>query len=292
MKNSHRLAELLNAPEILVVPGVFDAFAMLFAEAAGFSAVYLSGASLAYMQYGKPDVGLLSTTDVVAGLTRVSEPVDLPVIVDADTGFGNVLNVIQTVKRLERAGAAAIQIEDQVSPKRCGHLVGKTLIDSDEMIGKIRAAVDARSPTGPLIIARTDAIAVEGLGPAIERARRYAGAGADALFVEGPQDQEMLATIGRELGQTAPLMANMVEGGVTPLLSSDELQAMGYSLVIFPGSLARAYGFAAQALFGTLRRDGTTAAFRDRMMDFTQLNQFLKTEAFLALGQKYENATE
>lgn len=284
-------ARLARKP-ILVAPGVFDALGAALAEAAGFEAVYLSGASLAYTRLGRPDLGLLSVGELAEALLRIRERVDLPVIVDADTGFGNALNVQRTVRLLEGAGAAAIQIEDQVAPKRCGHLRGKALIATAEMVGKIRAALDARRDARTLIVARTDAIAVEGFEAALARASAYADAGADLLFVEAPRDAAELAAIPRRLGDRLPLLANMVEGGATPILSARELEALGYALVIFPGGLVRALARTARDFFASLAASGTTAPFRDRMLDFAGLNALLGTDALLEQAARYDPGEE
>lgn len=210
-------------------------------------------------------------------------------IVDADTGFGNALNVMRTVRLFESCGAAAIQLEDQTLPKRCGHLAGKTLVSTGEMLGKIRAALDARRSDATLIIARTDAIAVEGFDAALDRARRYAEAGADILFIEAPQSSAQMRTIAREFGHV-PLMANMVEGGQTRLKSAAELQAIGFSLAIFPGGMVRAVARTMQAYVTSLKAHGTTLPFRENMLDFNQLNELLGTADLLAHGAGYDAA--
>ncbi len=273
---------------IVVAPGVYDALTASLAASVGFEALYLSGAAIAYTKLGRPDIGLVSSSEVADALAHVCERVDTPVIVDADTGYGNALNVQRTVRLFERAGAAAVQIEDQTFPKRCGHLADKGVVPLREMIGKIHAAVDARRSQETIVIARTDAAAVEGLEPAIERARHYAEAGADILFVEAPRTREQLGAIVKALGHRAPLMANMVEGGQTPILAGPELEALGFRLVIFPGAVVRALAHAAQDLFEVLKRDGTTDAFRSRMFDFQALNAIVGTPAMLASGQRYE----
>ena len=278
------MRERLRQKPILVAPGVYDAFGALLAEQAGFEALYLSGASIAYTKLGRPDIGLVSVSEVEATLAAICDRVKLPVIVDADTGFGNALNVVRTVRQFERAGAAAIQLEDQAMPKRCGHLDGKTLVGSAEMAGKIKAAVDARKSA--LIIARTDAIAVEGLAPALERAGRYLEAGADVLFVEAPRSLEDMKRICATF--PVPLLANMVEGGKTPVLPAAQLQALGFALVIFPGGLARRLGHAAREYFEVLRREGTTASLRERMLDFEGINAVLGTPEMLKQGKKYD----
>ena len=196
----------------LVAPGVYDAFTALLAEQAGFDALYLSGASIAYTRLGRPDIGLVSVSEVISTIELITDRVGLPMIVDGDTGFGNALNVQRTVRGFERAGAQAIQMEDQSFPKRCGHLAGKKLIPAAEMVGKIHAAVDARRTDDFQIIARTDAIAVEGFDAALERAEMYAEAGADVLFIEAPRSLEQMGQIAGRFSARLPLLANMVEG--------------------------------------------------------------------------------
>lgn len=273
---------------IVVAPGVYDALTASLAASAGFEALYLSGAAIAYTKLGRPDLGLVSVTEVADALAHVCERVDTPVIVDADTGYGNALNVQRTVQLLERAGAAAIQLEDQTFPKRCGHLADKGVVPVREMVGKIHAAVDARRRDETIIVARTDAGAVEGFDAAIERARAYAEAGADILFVEAPRTREQLGAVAEALGNRAPLLANMVEGGQTPILSGSELEALGFRLVIFPGAIVRALAHAARDFYGVLKRDGTTDAFRDRMFDFAALNAIVGAPDMLARGRRYE----
>ncbi len=287
------LKQRLARPDILVAPGVFNAWSALLAERAGFEAVYLSGASIAYTRLARPDIGLVSFTEVLDTLATIRERVALPVIVDADTGFGNALNVRRTVALLERAGGGtggglAIQLEDQTSPKRCGHLDGKTLVPAAEMASKIRAALDARASGDTLVIARTDAVAVEGLAPALERAEAYLEAGADVLFIEALRSPgDMRAATARFAGR-APLLANMVEGGKTPLLPAAELQSLGFSIVIFPGGLVRALSRAAGDYLASLKATGSTAAFLDRMLDFSELNALIGTPEMLELGKRYD----
>jgi 2-methylisocitrate lyase-like PEP mutase family enzyme len=209
-------------------------------------------------------------------------------IVDADTGFGNALNVMRTVKLLAGRGADAIQIEDQTMPKRCGHLADKTLIAAGEMVGKIKAALDARPSEETLIIARTDAIAVEGLDAALDRAEAYRAAGADMLFIEAPRSEAEMQQICRRFRGRAPLMANMVEGGKTPLKNAAELQALGFALVIFPGGTVRTVAHCLEGYFASLKQHGSTVAYRDRMLDFNGLNQVIGTEEMLRLGKRYD----
>jgi 2-methylisocitrate lyase-like PEP mutase family enzyme len=277
----------LQGDHAVLAPGAYDALSALLMAQAGFAAIYVSGASIAYTQLGRPDIGLVSVTQVADVVARMRDRVAIPLIVDADTGFGNALNVQHTVRLFERAGANALQLEDQTSPKRCGHLSGKDLIGTSEMVGKIRAAVDARASAETLIIARTDAIAVEGFERALERANLYREAGADVLFIEAPQTAEQLERIGRGIGG-APMLANMVEGGRTPLRSLAELEAMGFRLVITPGALVRAVAHMAQSFLGTLREDGSTARFRERMLDFQEINGLLGLPDLMAEGERYD----
>lgn len=272
----------------VLAPGVYDAFSALMVERAGFEAAYLSGASIAYTQLGRPDLGLMSAKEVADTIARITERVDLPLIVDADTGFGNALNVIRTVKTFERAGAAAIQLEDQQLPKRCGHLSGKSLVSAGEMAGKVRAAVDARTSEDTLIIARTDAIAVEGFDRALERAEAYLAAGADILFVEAPADLDQMTAIAARFKGRAPLLANMVEGGRTPLRGAGDLGCAGFQLVITPGALVRALAFMADEFLTELKTHGATAGYRNRMLDFGQLNTLLGIEEMKADGDRYD----
>lgn len=282
------LKQRLAAPGITIAPGVYDALTALLVQQAGFPAAYLSGASIAYTRLGRSDIGLLGLDDVAQVTSCIRERVELPLIVDADTGFGNALNVMRSVRQLERAGASAIQLEDQTSPKRCGHLQGKSVIATREMVGKLRAAVDARRDEGTLIIARTDAVAVEGFDAALERAARYAEAGADLLFVEAVRSRDQMQQLNQVLGALCPLMANMVEGGMTPVTSAQELAEIGYRLVIFPGGTVRALTHALQGYLASLHTHGSTLPWRDRMLDFDALNAVIGTPELLALGQRYD----
>ncbi len=283
------LKESLSGSGIVVAPGIFDAFGARLVEQEGFSAAYLSGASIAYTRFGVPDIGLVDMGEVAATLSAITDRVSVPIVVDADTGFGNALNVQRTVRTFERAGAQAIQLEDQSLPKRCGHLAGKSLVSADDMVGKIKAALDARHDQSTLIIARTDAIAVEGFEQALDRAELYVDAGADILFVEAPSTEEEMKIVTRRFSDRIPLLANMVEGGRTPMHTAQELETLGYSLVIFPGGLVRAFAHMAKAYFSSLREHGGTGPFRDRMLDITQLNALLGTDDFLEHGARYDN---
>ena len=273
---------------VVVAPGVYDAFTALVAAQAGFATLYVSGAAIAYTRLGRPDIGLVSMSEVAQTVAMIRDRVASHLIVDADTGYGNALNVARTVREFERVGANAIQIEDQDFPKRCGHLDGKALIPAAEMCGKLRAALDARRARDTLIIARTDAIAVEGFDRAIERAVMYGEAGADVLFVEAPKTRDDLARMAGALSGSAPLMANMVEGGKTPPLSAAELEAVGFTLVIFPGGIVRAFGHLASEYYASLAKHGSSEPFRSRMLDFAGLNDLIGTPELLALGKRYE----
>jgi len=281
------LARRLRRPPILIAPGIYDALTALIAERAGFEALYISGAAIAYSRLGRPDIGLVSLTEVVQTVALIRDRAGAHLIVDADTGYGNALNVQRAVRLLERAGANAIQIEDQDFPKRCGHLDDKSLILPHEMAGKIKAAVDARTSRATLIIARTDAVAVEGFDAAIARATLYRDAGADMLFVEAPRQHDELSRIGTKLGQSVPLMANMVEGGKTPILPASELEALGFALVIFPGGAARALAKTAEEFYASLKLHGSTELFRARMLDFEAINRLVGTPEMLERGARY-----
>jgi 2-methylisocitrate lyase-like PEP mutase family enzyme len=284
------LRQRLSRPPILIAPGVYDPLTALIAQRAGFEALYVSGAAIAYTRLGRPDIGLVSMSEVIDTVELIRDRVSAHLVVDADTGYGNALNVLRAVRLLERAGANAIQLEDQDFPKRCGHLDDKTLIPELEMVGKIKAAVDARASAETLIIARTDAVAVEGFDRAVARAALYREAGADMLFIEAPRQRDELGRIGAMFGKSLPLMANMVEGGKTPILPASELAALGFAFVIFPGAIVRALAKAAEEFYGSLKANGTTEPFRARMFDFTALNELIGTPEMIALGQHYEAA--
>lgn len=282
------LRQRLAMKPILVAPGGYDALSVSLIERAGFEAAYLSGASIAYTRFGRPDIGLVGMSEVAEVVAQIRDRVELPLIVDGDTGFGNALNVQRTVRAFERAGASAIQLEDQQSPKRCGHLSGKTLVTRREMAGKIRAACDARASNDFLIVGRTDALALEGLAAALDRADAYLEAGADVLFVEALPDIESMRQANRRFAGRAPLLANMVEGGRSPMLPAPELEALGFSIAIFPGAMVRVQTWAAQEYLATLAREGTTDSLRSRMLDFGALNALLGTEDWLARGKRYD----
>jgi 2-methylisocitrate lyase-like PEP mutase family enzyme len=278
----------LELPDVLLAPGVYDALSALVAEQAGFEALYLSGASIAYTLLGRSDIGLTTVSEVVDTLAHITDRVKVPVIVDADTGFGNALNTQRTVRDLERAGASMIQLEDQTFPKRCGHLDGKTVVPVKEMEGKLRAALDARHSLNTLILARTDALAIEGFEAALERAERYLECGVDALFIEAVRTPEQMNIACKRFASRIPLLANMVEGGKTPVQSTQELSKRGYKIVIFPGGTARAVAHTLQGYYTSLNAHQTTLPWQSQMLDFDGLNAVIGTPALLAQGKQYE----
>ncbi len=260
----------------LVMPGVYDALSARLAARAGFEAMFISGYGVSATYLGEPDFGVLTRTEIVGAAQRVCRTVACPVLVDVDTGYGNALNVLRTVDEVTRAGAAGIFLEDQVWPKRCGHMRGKRVIPAEEQVQKIRAARSAARVRDCFVVARTDARQAVGLDDAIARALAYHAAGADALFVEAPQSLDDLREIGRRL--PPPLVANMVEGGVTPLLAPDELAALGFQIIVHPVSGLFAAARALEEVYGALRRDGSTAAVRARMLDFDAFNRLIGLE--------------
>ena len=282
------LKKRLEQPDVLLAPGVYDALSALVAEQAGFEALYLSGASIAYTLLGRSDVGLTTVSEVVNTLAHITDRVKIPVIVDADTGFGNALNTQRTVRDLERAGASMIQLEDQTFPKRCGHLDGKAVVPLKEMEGKLRAALDARHSSNTLVLARTDALAIEGFELALERAERYLECGVDALFIEAVRTPEQMDIACKRFASRIPLLANMVEGGKTPVQSAQELGDRGYKIVIFPGGTARAVAHTLQGYYASLNAHQTTLPWQSQMLDFDGLNAVIGTPALLAQGKEYE----
>ncbi len=278
----------LAQTDILVAPGVYDGLTAALAEAAGFEALYLSGAAVAYTRLGRPDIGLSTMSEMADTMGLIADRVGLPVIIDADTGFGNALNAQRTVRVYERAGAAALQVEDQSYPKRCGHLADKSLIPLAEMTGKIAAMADARASDEMLIIGRTDAIAVEGFPAAMDRAGAYLEAGADVLFIEAPHSRAQLEEIARTFVGRVPLLANMVEGGATPITGADDLQGLGFSIVIFPGGIVRALAHTARNYYESLAAHGSNMPFKERMFDFNGLNEVIGTAEMLERGRRYD----
>ncbi|SHG41348.1 isocitrate lyase/PEP mutase family protein [Geodermatophilus nigrescens] len=251
-----RLRELLAGPGPLMAPGAYDALTARLVEQAGFDAVYMTGFGTTAGLLGRPDVGLLSGAEMVDNARRIAAAVDVPVIADADTGYGNAINVVRTVQLYEQAGVAGIQLEDQVMPKKCGHMSGKALIGAGEMVGKIRAAAAARRDPDLVLIARTDAVAVTGVDDALARARAYAGAGADLLFVEAPTTEADVERVAGELAGVAPLVFNWAEGGRTPPLSLERMAELGFALVIYPIGTLLAATAGVRSLLASLKQQG------------------------------------
>lgn len=280
-----RLRELLAGPEPLVAPGAYDALSARLVEQAGFGAVYMTGFGTTASLIGRPDVGLLTGSEMVDNARRIVAAVDVPVIADADTGYGNAINVVRTVQLYEQAGVAALQLEDQVSPKKCGHMSGKAVIPTEEMCGKIRAAVAARRDPDLLVIARTDAVAVAGVDDAIARAHAFADAGADLLFVEAPTSEDDIARVAEELRGTAPLLFNWAEGGKSPGLSYERIAELGFSLVIYPIGTLLAATAGMRALLSTLRRDGVPAL--DDLPSFGEFTDLVGLPEVQELEQRF-----
>jgi 2-methylisocitrate lyase-like PEP mutase family enzyme len=271
----------------LIMPGVYDALSAKIAARAGFEVVFITGYSLSATLLGEPDFGVLTQTEVVGAAQRICSVIDTPVIVDADTGYGNAINVIRTVEELLRVGAAGMFLEDQVWPKRCGHMKGKQVIPLDEQLKKLAAAVEAKAGRDFFIVARTDARQALGLAEAIKRGKAFKDAGADAVFIEAPESKEEMAEIAGQV--PGPLVANMLERGVTPLMGPKELKELGFDLVVWP--LAPLYS-AAQSLadvYTTLRRDGSTKAILDRLMPFNEFNSIVGLEEKYAVDEKYRS---
>jgi 2,3-dimethylmalate lyase len=267
------LRQMMTGKQIVVAPGAHDALTAKIIEQVGFSAVYMTGYGQAASHLGKPDVGLLTLTEMVARASNIVEAVNVPVIADADTGFGNAVNVMRTLREYEKAGVAAIQLEDQVAPKKCGHMTGRQVVSKEEMVGKIKAAADVRTDPDLMIIARTDARTVHGIGEALERAKAYEEAGADILFIESPESVEEMKQITTSF--KVPVLANMVEGGRTPFLPVQELQGLGYDLVIFPTASTYLVTKALTRLMTVLKDTGTTASLIPEMITFEEFNDLI-----------------
>lgn len=280
------LERIIKEQGFLLAPGVYDALSAKMGRRAGFEALFISGYSVAASALGEPDVGLLTQTEMIEAARRVCRSVDCPVIVDADTGYGGAINVIRTVRELIGAGAKGCFLEDQVWPKRCGHMKGKKVIPAGEHAQKIRAACDARGDADFYIVARTDAREATGsLDEAIRRARAYKDAGADALFVEAPQSLEELKKISREL--EPPFVANMLEGGVTPILNRQELEQLGFKIAVFPLTGLFAVARSLQDVFGHLRKEGTTRDIMERLLTFGDFHEIVDLDSKYAIDRKY-----
>lgn len=287
MLNTTRLRELLVQQDLLIAPGAYDALSARLIAQAGFPAVYMTGFGMAASVLGQPDVGLLTMSEMVSRAAALAAVVgDRPLIADADTGYGNPINVRRTVREYERAGVAAIHIEDQVWPKKCGHMEGKQVIPVDEMVQKIRAAVDARQDPDFVIIARTDANAVYGLEDALRRGRAYREAGADVIFIEAPRSIEELRAIAQAFPDV-PLLYNWAESGKTPLLPLEEIHALGFKLVIFPVSMLFAATQALLDLLEALKQGQTSLAFAERMVTFSQFTDQIGLPEIQALERRY-----
>jgi len=291
MPGTHRekLAQLLSAGQLIKAPGVYDGLSALLVEQAGFECAFLSGGSLSFARFGRPDMGLVCASELADTVAILRDRVALPLIVDMDTGFGNAINVQRTVRTLERAGATALQLEDQVSPKRCGHMAGKAVIGCEEMLGKIKAALDAREHDDTLLIARTDALGVNGFDDALERAARYREAGADVLFIEAPQSIEQMQRIGSAFGAAIPLVHNLVEGGGSPAADIGLLQDMGYRIALYPVALLHTFVPQARNVLQEIQRSGSTAQLREQMLELSDMNTLLGADQLLAAGQTYDN---
>jgi 2-methylisocitrate lyase-like PEP mutase family enzyme len=289
MSHRKRLRRRLSEDRILVLPGAADAITARVIEQTGFDAAYVTGAGFANASFGRPDIGLITLTEVLEHVHRIARVVDIPLIVDADTGYGGVLNVRRTVAELEHVGASAIQIEDQAEPKRCGHFDGNSLVTTEEMVQRLAAAIDARTDPDLVIIARTDAYQSEGLDGALERAKAYVAAGADALFIEAPTS---LADLKRLPGLVdAPLIANMVEGGKTPMATSADLERMGFRVALFANTALRTAVHAVQESMRVLLEEGDTASLHDRMLSWDDRQQLIGLPEMQAMEERLLSVT-
>ncbi len=284
MKDIRKLAYDKSKP--LVFPGVYDAITARIAQKVGFEAMFQTGYGTSAALLGMPDYGFIGSTETIENARRICRSVSVPVIVDADTGYGNPLSVWKLVNELEAVGAAGIFLEDQRWPKRCGHMSGKEVISKEEYSEKLRSAVDARKNNDFIVVARTDARATEGLDAAIERGLLYKDIGADAIFIEAPRSVEEMRKIGKSI--KAPLVANMIEGGVTPLLSSSEIHKMGFNLILYPLSVLYANTFATMQILKELKTSGTTAKLKNRLVGFDQFNEIVELSKFKKMENKYE----
>ena len=286
MKKTAVFRNLLRQPGIIVAPGAHNAFtAKIIEQTGGFQAVYMTGSGATMSLIGEPDIGLLTMTEMVTQAKNIDNAVSLPVIADADTGYGNAINMMRTVREYEKSGVAAIHIEDQIAPKKCGHFEGKQVISQDEMVGKLKAALDARQDPDFVIIARTDARAVIGFEEGIKRAHAYAEAGVDVIFFEAPQSLEELRTIAQTI--KVPILVNMDEGTKTPLLTTKELEEMGFKIVIYPRSAPCAAAKAVQELMLELKNTGTTKGFSNRIVGFEERNLITGLARYEELEKKY-----
>lgn len=285
MKKTTLFKKYVLDKEILLLPVVHDSLCAKIAQDTGFKAISVAGYANSAAMLGKPDVELLTLKEMVDCAWRIADAVDIPVFADGDTGHGNVTNVERTIKQFEKAGAAGLFIEDQVSPKRCGHMSGKQVIEPEEMVTKIKAAVDARNDPDFMIMARTDAIAVHGIDNAIERAHLYREAGADIIFIEAPETKEMMRRITSEID--APNMANMIPGGKTPILTTMELEEMGFAAVVYPTACTYVIAKAVKEFFEKLFHTGTAAGYEDRMIEFSEFNRLVGLPEIRQMEERY-----
>lgn len=279
----------LASGKIMITPSVYDALSAKIAEEAGSPSLVMGGYAIEASRLAQPDVGLLSLTEMTGALRQIAAATDVPLIGDGDTGYGNALNVIRTVEEFEHAGASCLFLEDQVWPKRCGHMDGKQVIDAGEHAQKIRAACDARTDKNFMVMARTDSRAVYGLSDAIERGKRYADAGAELVFVEAMRSREEMETVARAFeGTGAYLVGNMIEGGKTPIIKADELEEMGYSIVFWACTSLYVVARSLYEAFSTLQKEGTTESLSGRMIDFDQFNHFIGLDRYKELERRYQ----
>lgn len=285
MNQAAKMRELLKSKKMVVAPGAHDGMTAKIIGRLGFDAVYMTGYGQSASHLGQPDVGLMTMTEMVARASSIVEAAGVPVIADADTGFGNAVNVMRTVREYEKAGVAVIQLEDQVMPKKCGHMIGREIIAMDEMVGKIKAAVDTRMNPDFMIMARTDARTIMGIEEAIKRGQAYKEAGADIIFIESPESVEEMKMITTQIdGYT---LANMVEGGRTPLLKNQELEALGFNLTIYPTASIYVATKAMVDLWTALKNDDTTANVMDKMVTFAEFNDLIGLDAIREIERNY-----
>lgn len=290
MRRTARFRQLIEAPEILLLPGAHDALSLKLVERAGFQAATCGGYSATASLIGQPDVAQLGISEMAEMYARLCDSTELPILADADTGYGGPTNVARMMRAYERAGVAAVFIEDQVSPKRCGHMDGKRVVPANEMVEKLNAALDARIDESLIVMARTDARAVDGLDAAIERAELYRQAGADLLFVEAPLSLDELRRVCSEIA--GPCLANNVEGGKTPVVAAKILEEMGFAAVTYPVSATYAIAHVLGELYAALKRDGTTAAMANRMLDFDAFNELIGLPALRERETRWTNAAQ
>ena len=281
-----KLKALLAGTGVTKAPGVYDGLSALLVEQAGFDLCFFSGGSYSFARHGRPDMGLVSMSEVADAVAIIRERINIPMLVDMDTGFGNALNVQRTVRLFERAGASALQMEDQVSPKRCGHMAGKDVIPAADMVGKIKAFLDARESADTLLAARTDALGVNGFEDALERGHLYLEAGADMIFIEAPQSIEQMQRISAEFSNT-PLVHNLVEGGHSPVSSATELEALNYRIALYPVALLHRFMPEAQSLLAHIHKQGDTSSFDKPLFDLNDTNALLGADDLLDVSDRY-----